>query len=138
MANIKKQVYEYNSKGKLLKVYSSHDEVIKKYFKGSKRPLFQYKDYYILNETSLITSKRMGRDMSKNILKMENNPYLRLGVNPVQINVKNLKNEVIATFQGVQIASLMTKVPITTIHHQLYNNSSKTIRNKSGLTFELK
>lgn len=137
--NNPKKIYRYNKNGKLVVIYESHKEALKKCFgKASKQPLFQYKSYYILKDKSVVTPTRLGRDTIKEIIKKVNNPYiLHKNDTQVSINIYNLDGISIGTANSIKMASMFTGVSINTIHSQLFENKSKTIKNKQGLKFEL-
>jgi len=141
----KQKCYQYDSSGKFIKVYDSNAEVLGKYFshiKG-KRPLFisytkekiYRKDYIVLPDNTFLTKARIGREGIRDIKKRIGNPFLKPS-NTV-IDVYNLDNELVASFNGLNIASNLCNIPKGTIYSQLTKSVNKAAEsNSSGLLFK--
>lgn len=139
MPRAKQKVYQYNSNGKFLKEFESQSEVRKIYFsevKG-KRPIMRNGKYEILPDNTVISHLRLGREIVKNIIKYNNNPYLNIGYKNDPIKVLNLNKKVIARFASINIASKLTNISMNTIYSQVYQNKTNNIKNKTGLFFRL-
>lgn len=139
MPKAKQKIYQYSPAGKFIKEYESQSEVRKKYFSNDigVRPIIRNNEYEILPDNSIITKKRVGKAAVKNIWKVANNPFIKLGYNNDAVNVYNLKEVLIAKFASIKIASLLTNIPTSTIYSQVYSSTTKIVKNKSGLLFKL-
>lgn len=113
----KQKVYQYDAQGKFIQEFESETSAAIRYY-GSKRPLFQTKDYHLTINTILVKEK-IGRDNVKKLFRKINSPFITIRADEKPVECLNLNNEVIATYKGAHIASLLSNVPKTTIYHQL-------------------
>lgn len=142
----KQKSYLYDSKGKFLKEFESIKDVQRELFpevKGIKNPFNVYSGKYIyikqnilLKNNNLLTKKRIGRDAVKKLFRIINSPFITTRSDDKVIECLNLNNEVIATYKGLHIASLLSNVPKPTIFNQLKNNKGN--HTKIDLIFRYK
>jgi hypothetical protein len=142
---LKIKCYEYNPEGKYLQEYESIQEVRAKYFPDDlgKRPLLETgkEDYFQLDNENFIANYRIGRDNLRKLEKIRNCLYCSTNNNrdDKEIEVFNLRGELIATFKNAYITSLITKIPSSTLHHRLYSrDKSKNTQNRDNLVFKYK
>lgn len=137
--------YEYNSEGKYLQEYESQQEVRNKYFSSDigKRPLLKsgIEDYFKLQNGNFIANYRIGRDKLIKLERIKNCIYCNDSGNikNQEVEVYNLKNELIATFKNSHFTSVMLKIDLSTLHSRV--NSISNIRNtpnKDNLEFKYK
>jgi rRNA processing protein Gar1 len=115
---VRQKVYQYDGKGTFIQEFESEAVASRRYY-GDKRPLFQTKDYHLTDPTSILLKKRIGRDNVKKLFRKINSPYITIRADEKLVECLNLNNEVIATYKGAHIASLLSGVSRTTIEHQL-------------------
>lgn len=116
----KQKVYQYTAQGKFIQEFESETSAAIRCY-GSKRPLFQTKDYHLTINTILVKEK-IGRDAVKKLFRKINSPFITTRSDDKIIECLNLNNEVIATYKGLHIASLLSNVAKATIFNQLKNN----------------
>jgi len=114
----RQKVYHYGSSGTFIQEFQSETEA-SKYMYNNKRPLFQTTNYHLIGTMSILLKERIGRDAVKKLFKKINSPYITIRANEKSVECLNLNNEVIATYKGAHIASLLSGVSRTTIEHQL-------------------
>ena len=117
----KQKVYLYGESGIFIREFQSETEAAT-HFYGSKRPLFQNKDYHLHGNCAILLKDRIGRANVKKLFRKINSPFITIRADEKPVECLNLNNEVIATYKGVHIASLLSNVPKATIYHQLENN----------------
>lgn len=144
----KNKVYHYTEDGKFIKVFNCENDVKREYYPNTNRPLFvrqssnkDGKKYYYNYETiqlldnTIISKIRIGREGVRDFIKKSKSPFTNIQDNERIIEAYNLDNKVIATFKGLHVASKMTNIPASTIHHQVTRNSKHT---QSDLIFRYK
>jgi hypothetical protein len=114
----KQKVYLYGESGIFIREFQSEVEAAT-HFYGSKRPLFQKKEHHLIGDYGILLKERIGRDNVKKLFRKINSPFITTRANEKPVECLNLNNEVIATYKGAYIASLLSNVPKTTIYHQL-------------------
>ena len=114
----KQKVYLYGESGTFIREFQSETEA-SKHFYGNKRPLFQNKEHHLISNFSILLKERIGRDNVKKLFRKINSPFITIRANEKPVECLNLNNEVIATYKGAHIASLLSNVPKATIYHQL-------------------
>ena len=139
MAGRKKlKIYQYNLSGKFIQTYESISRLRQVYFSddNGKRPIFRNKNYAVLSDNTIISTNKIGREGVREIIKRINNPYLTLGNKIQEIEVYNLDSIKIATFASINIASKITNISNTTLHHRLERGCKHG--NTDGLYFKYK
>ncbi len=135
----KQKVYQYNLFGKFIQTYESISRLRSVYFSddNGKRPIFTgNKNYRILDDNTIISTKKLGRMGIREVIKRENSPYLNLGQNIKEIEVYNLNNVLVATFASAYIASKITNIPYGTIENRV--NKGTKHGNTDTLWFKYK
>ena len=145
----KNKVYHYTPEGKYLKTFESESELRREYYStdNGNRPIFNRvarnkgKIYHYNNVTavlpdgSIVSRERIGRTGVLDYIRKRESPYTNISKEEPLIEVINLDNSIIAMFKGAYIASKMTGIHQSTIHHQV-TRGNKT--SHSGLIFRYK
>ena len=114
----KTPVYQYDANGKYLQTFESRNAVFDKYYDGKKGNLFPNGIYKLLPDGTYATKERLGREGLRKAKKIMEDPFC--DVKPFKpVGMYNLKNEKIAVFSSVYIASLVTGINYSTIHNGL-------------------
>lgn len=124
------KVYQYDNEGKFLKTFNSMSEVRVQYFPNDigKRPLFgsrdYIKDYTILNDNTLISLNRIGRQKVKFLFKLHDNKYVpKKKIIKQEIECYNLAGDLLGTFTSIFAASILCNIPFAMVHKQLNRNT---------------
>lgn len=142
------KVYHYTQDGRFIKMFDCENDVKREYYPNTNRPLFvrqssnrDGKVYHYNYETiqlpddTIISKIRIGREGVRNFIKKSKSSFTNISDNEKVIEVYNLDNKVIATFKGLHVASKITNISASTIHHQVTRNSKHT---QSDLIFKYK
>ena len=135
----KKRVYEYSEDGKFIQTYECENDVRRKYYSRDRgnRPLWRENaNYHKLSNGNFITQERIGRVGINEINRRLKCDFLKIDHSSKPINCYNIDGVKIATFVDFKAAYKLTKIPATTIYHQL--NSRITDFTDRGIIFSYK
>lgn len=147
MGRPKKEIFEYDFKGKYLRKWEAENDFRKNYYTEDigKRPLFvdnvKGVDYHITHNNTIALTERPGREFIKLIIKIHNSDLCNFKNNegskkPVQMF--NLKDELLAEFSSLRVAEYLLKIPVGTIRAQLNRKTKKTKSLVGDYYFEYK
>lgn len=123
----KQKVFLYGKTGCFIREFQSETDA-SVYYYNNKRALFQYNSHHLISDSCILLKERIGRDAVKKLFRKINSPFITTRSDDKLIECLNLNNEVIATYKGLHIASLLSNVPKPTIFNQLKNNKGSHVK----------